>query len=65
MLKISKTSKFTGKSNTMELDVTMSQLQRYENGEDLVQNIFPDLSSDEREFLITGATPQEWKEMFG
>ena len=64
-MKITKTSHFTGNSNTMEIDVTMNQLERYERGEDLIQNIFPKLSPDEREFLKTGATPQEWDTMFG
>jgi len=65
MLKIQKTSHFTGKVNTMELDVTMAQLEDYERGDGLIQNIFPNLSPDEREFLKTGCTPQEWDAMFG
>ena len=64
MLKVTKTSQFSGKSNTMELDVTMAQLERFERREDLVQNIFPHLNADEREFLMTGCTPEEWDAMF-
>lgn len=30
-----------------------------------VQYAFPDLSTDDREFLITGITPDEWEKMFG
>jgi hypothetical protein len=30
-----------------------------------VQDAFKYLSNEEREFLITGITPDEWKEMFG
>lgn len=30
----------------------------------LIQNAFPELSAGEREFLITGITPEEWNELF-
>ncbi len=30
----------------------------------LVQYAFPRLSPDEREFILTGITPKEWKEVF-
>ena len=65
MIKIQKRSQFSGNVNSMELNVTMEQLEKYERGEGLVQNIFPNLGPDEREFLMTGATPQEWESMFG
>ena len=55
-MRITKVSNFSGKSNTMELDVTMKQLLRFESGE-LVQNVFPHLDDNEREFLMTGVTP--------
>ena len=31
----------------------------------LVQNQFPELSRDDREFLITGISPRGWVKMFG
>jgi len=62
---ITKKSTLTGKMNTMELDITNSQLKRYEEGNDLVQNIFPNINSDGREFLISGVTPTEWVNAFG
>lgn len=30
-----------------------------------VQDAFPYLNADEREFLMTGITPDEWKKIFG
>lgn len=30
----------------------------------LVQVVFPNMSADDREFLMTGITPSEWKDMF-
>jgi hypothetical protein len=31
---------------------------------ELIQDFFPELTSDEREFLMTGVTPDEWNQMF-
>ena len=31
----------------------------------LIQDIFPDLTTDQREFMITGFTPTEYAAMFG
>jgi len=49
----------TGIERHMSLDVTQEQFDRYQAGE-LVQNAFPHLSADEREFIISGITPEEW-----
>ena len=64
---ILKVSQLSGKLNSMELNVTESQMDRFhnriENGE-YVQTIFPNLTSEEREFLLSGITPTEWNETF-
>ena len=50
----------------MELDITQEDLDRYEQVSGLlVQAVFPQLSSSEREFLISGITPTEWNDTFG
>lgn len=65
---ITNISQLSGKEHTMELDITEDQLERFynrrENGE-YVQTIFPNLSKEEREFILTGITPTEWTAMFG
>lgn len=61
---IRKTSRISGTVSTMDLDITSEQWARIEAGIELIQNIVPHLSSDEREFLITGITPQEWDKLF-
>ena len=61
---IQRRSVVTQKVNTMNIDCTEEQLMRYHMGE-LVQDVFPDLSDDEREFLISGVTPEEWDEFIG
>jgi len=66
-MKITKISQLTGNTNTLELNVTLEQLQRFENrvntGEYL-QTIFSQLTKEEREFILTGITPTEWNEIF-
>lgn len=63
-MKIVKTSPFTGRQNTMDLPITSEQIERWQNGE-LIQNAFPNLTPDEREFLMTGITPEDWNGIFG
>lgn len=67
-MQVTNISQLSGKEHTMELDITEEQMERFynrrENGE-YVQTIFPNLSAPEREFILTGITPTEWKEMFG
>ena len=61
---VERTSNISGKTTTREIDVTEDQLVRYENREGLVQDIMPDISPDDREFIMTGITPEEWDEVF-
>jgi hypothetical protein len=67
-MQITNISNLSGKEHTMELDVTIEQLERFENRRETgeyVQTIFPHLTKGEREFLLTGITPTEWDNMFG
>lgn len=61
-MKIKKKSKLTGIVREMDIDVTQEQLDAYERREGLIQDIFPHITPDEREFLMTGITPSEWEE---
>jgi hypothetical protein len=64
---ITRTSQISMTESTLDLDITQDQLNRislrYNTGE-LIQNIVPNLSKEEREFLMTGITPKEWNELF-
>ena len=61
-------SRFTGKLNQMDIDMDpaafQAALRKWETGM-LIQDAFPALSDDEREFLMTGSTPEEWQDVFG
>ena len=63
-MQVTKQSRISGKISSMDLDITSEQLDRVNLGIELIQNIVPHLSSEEREFLITGITPDEWNELF-
>lgn len=61
---VQRISALTGRSSEMDLPVTEEEIARWRGGE-LVQDVWPSLSPDQREFLITGSTPEEWDEVFG
>lgn len=66
-MQVTRTSSLSGKQSTMELDVTQEQLDRFDNRRDngeYVQTIFPHLTSEEREFIMTGISPTEWNKFF-
>ena len=50
-----------GESSTMMLDV--EKIKRWVDGE-YVQDVWPEMSIDNRELLITGTHPACWDEMF-
>ena len=54
----------SGNTSTMDLNITQEQIDAHNAGT-LAQDAFPQLSADEREFYISGTTPEEWNNMFG
>jgi hypothetical protein len=62
-MKITRTNPFNGKVNTLDLNVTDAQIEYYAAGA-LLQDAFPHLSADDREFIKTGHTAESWEEMF-
>ena len=63
---IEKQSLISGKTYQMELDITQQQLNDFVDGiSGLAQDSCPHLSVDEREFIISGIHPVEWRELFG
>jgi hypothetical protein len=62
---LTRKSSITGKEHTRELDITQEQLNHYQTGYGLIQEVFPNLSADDREFIMSGITPEEWNEHMG
>ncbi len=63
-MKITRKSPFTGKEVTKDINITQEQYERWLNQEDLIQNIMPNISADDREFIISGITSEEWDDAF-
>jgi hypothetical protein len=63
-MKITKRSPYTKQMNTMEIPATHRQLWDWHTGI-MIQVAMPNLTPDEREFLMTGYTPEDWIAMFG
>lgn len=63
-MKITRTSQVSGVTRTLDLDVTEAQLAVYNEGRTPLQDCFPHLSSDDREFIKTGITAEEWEQLF-
>jgi len=61
---ITRKSSLTGKTNVMEIDVTQEQLEKWYSGT-LIQVAMPNLKPEEREFIKTGYTSDDWKAIFG
>lgn len=45
--------------------MSTEDLERWKVNDRPIQDALPGLTNDEREFLITGLTPQEWEDKFG
>jgi hypothetical protein len=63
-MKITRTSMFSGVERTIDLPITEQQIAAWIDGT-LIQKAMPQLSADEREFVMTGVTAQEWSDEFG
>ena len=61
---IKRESMLSGIIHEMDLPVTNEQLAQWLGGA-LVQDVFPHLNADQREFLMTGIMPDEWDGAFG
>jgi hypothetical protein len=60
---ITRISPFSGNTISLDIPVTQAQLDAWASGS-LIQDAMPNLSADEREFIMTGITAQEWDDMF-
>lgn len=65
-MEITRKSIMSGIERTIDLPVTQAQLDEYYGpNRPSIQNVFPNLTPGQREFLKTGITDEEWDNMFG
>ena len=60
---IFRTSTISGKLQGMDINITPEQINKIDSGA-LIQNVVPNLTRDEREFIISGITRDEWDGLF-
>ena len=64
-MQIKRRSQASGVVRTRDLPITAEQWMAWEGpNPPLIQECFPQLSNDEREFILTGITQDEWDVLF-
>ncbi len=61
---IQRRSILTGKVRTRDIPVSEEQFSSWKDGV-LIQDAMPHLSDEEREFILSGITSQEWDDEYG
>ena len=59
---ITRTSLASGITRTRDIPVTQEQLERWQQG-GLIQDVMPELSVEDREFIQSGMTLAEWEQI--
>lgn len=57
-----KQSLLTGITHQREIPVSPEEVNRWEASGRHIQDYFPNLSADDREFILTGITPEKWNQ---
>ena len=60
---IKRQSPMSGDWNEKEIPITKEQMDAYESGT-AIQVAMPNISADDREFILTGATAEDWATLF-
>lgn len=61
---VKRISPYDGKEYNINMDITQTQYTKWCNGE-LIQNAMPHLTPDEREFILTGLTAEQFNKLYG
>ena len=62
-MKITKVSMLSKIERSLELDVTDEEIKAWKSGM-LIQDAMPRLNENEREFIMTGITAEEWEKHY-
>lgn len=63
-MQVTRYSPVSRRQNTLEINCTEEEIAAWANSSQLIQDAFPHLSPGEREFLLSGITPDEWEKLF-
>jgi hypothetical protein len=61
---VTRRSILSGEVRTREIAVDPAALAAYERGEGLIQKLMPDVAAEDREFIMTGISRDEWDAAF-
>lgn len=61
---IKRKSVISGVERTRDIPVNPDDLIAWENGIGNIQDTIPYLNDNDREFILSGITPEEWDEIF-
>lgn len=66
-MELTRFCKITGCDEVMEIEINPEKLERWDNTpvdtRTHIQFFFPELTADEREFILTGTPPEVWDNM--
>ena len=54
----------TGVRRIVDMPITSEQFNNWQGGM-LIQDAMPNLTDDQREFIVSGITAKEWEQAFG
>jgi len=57
-------SVLSGKVRTLDIPITQKQMDLWTNKVALIQEIMPDLTPSQREFILSGTVDEEWNTLF-
>lgn len=63
-MKITRISPLTRETNEREIPCTEEQYNLWWMGGGHIQDIMPNVSAEDREFIMTGYTPEDWNTLF-
>lgn len=61
---IKRKSVISGVENTRDIPVNPEDMIAWEAGAGNIQDLMPYLNDDDREFILSGITPEEWDNAF-
>ena len=63
-MQVTRYSPVSKRRNTLEINCTEEEIAAWINSGQMIQDALPQLTPGERDFLLSGITPDEWKTLF-